>query len=178
MKSSFIKKAVIATVIFAASALCAWGQSADVITEVLGSKKLTYGQVSYIAASSLGLIDDDADYEEAIRVLKANGYIHKNYSASSKTPIPLKQFAYICCKTWNIINSVNFNIHDNPYYALKQLRALKMVSESLTGKKIISGAEGMAIITKCIDYNEEDQRERAIRKSIEDEAKMHERYNK
>ena len=40
----------------------AFAQSAEVVTDILNSDEVTYGQVCYLSAVHQGLISDDADY--------------------------------------------------------------------------------------------------------------------
>ena len=45
----------------------AFAQSAEVVTDILESDEVTYGQVCYLSAVHQGLISDDADYRTLLR---------------------------------------------------------------------------------------------------------------
>ena len=50
-------------------ALSAYAQSADVITEILATEEVTFGQISYLTAVQMNIIDDDASYDDAVAAL-------------------------------------------------------------------------------------------------------------
>ncbi|MBQ9539420.1 MAG: hypothetical protein IJU95_09115, partial [Treponema sp.] len=53
--------------------MCSWAQSADRVADILNSETISYGQASYLAASYLGLVSDDASDEEAVQALIDGG---------------------------------------------------------------------------------------------------------
>ena len=156
--------------------MSSWAQSADRIAAILNSETVTYGQISYLAASSLGLISDDASDEEAIDSLIDNKIVKAKHMGKEDDAVPLANMCNICCATWYIVDSINYNIFKNPYYAWKQMRAFNYIPASYTGEKLLSGSEALTIITHCIEHHERDMQERAIRSAIEEEERQHEKY--
>lgn len=133
----------------------ATAQSADVVTEIMEAKKLTYAHAAYLSATQLGYIEEDASYEEAIAALRKHNIIKAGRSADS--PIPLKQFACILCETWDIHDSILYYRTRSPRYAMRELRALKIIPATYTGSRMITGREALAMVTRCIDYYEKQE---------------------
>ncbi len=155
--------------------MCSWAQSADRITEILNSETVTYGQISYLAASYLGLVSDDAGNEEAIDALISNNIVKAKHMGEAESAVPLANFCNICCGAWYIVDSINYSIFKTPYYAWKEMKALKYIPSNYTRGKTISGSDALNIITRCIEHHEEDTKERKIRSLIEAQEKKNEK---
>lgn len=155
---------------------CSWAQSADRIADILNSKTVTYGQASYLAASYLGLVSDDASDEEAIASLIDNGIVKAKYMGDSDAEIPLANFCNICCGAWYVVDSITYSTFKSPYYAWKELRAFKYIPYQYTGERIITGYEALNIVTRCIEHHERDSQERRIRTFINEQEQQNEKY--
>ncbi len=155
--------------------MCSWGQSADRITEILNSETVTYGQISYLAASYLGLISEDASNEDAVDALISNNIVKAKHMEDAENAIPLDNLCYICCASWYIVDSINYNIFKNPYYAWKELKALKYIPTKYNKEKTLNGYEALNVITRCIEHHEEDTQERKIRTFIQEQEKQNEK---
>ena len=96
-----------------------FSQSADVITDLLESDEATFGQVSYLAAVQMNLIDENESYENAVKALVANNIIPDD--EESDTPIPLVDIAYIYSKLWDVKGGLMYRItKGSPRYAFRQ----------------------------------------------------------
>ena len=49
--------------------LSAYAQSADVITDILETEEITFGQVCYLTAVQMNIVEDSASYEDAVTAL-------------------------------------------------------------------------------------------------------------
>ena len=156
--------------------VCTWGQSADRITEILNSETVTYGQASYLAASYLGLVSEQATDSEAMEALIDNKLVKAKYMGSEETPIPLANFCNICCGTWYIVDSISYSIFKNPYYAWKEMKAFKYIPSGYTSQKTLSGYEVLNIVTRCIEHHERDSYERKIRAAIDEQEQQIEKF--
>ena len=156
--------------------VCSWGQSADRITQILDSQNVTYGQISYLAASYLGLVSDTASDEEAVEALTGNGIVKAKHMGRPEAAVPLDGFCNICCGAWYVIDSINYNIFKNPYYAWKELKALKYIPTGYDRKKTLTGYEALNIVTRCIEHHEEDSQNRRIRSYIKAQEEQNEKY--
>ena len=156
--------------------VCSWAQSADRIMDILNSDTVTYGQASYLAATYLGLVSDEASGGEAMSALIDNGIVKAKHMGDSETAIPLANFCYICCGAWYVVDSISFCTFKNPYYAWKELKAFKYIPSQYTKERIITGPEALNIVTRCIEHHERDSEERRIRDFINEQEKLNEKY--
>lgn len=127
-------------------------QSADVITDILNTKEVTFGQVCYMAAVQQNYIEDTASYSEAIEVLYRKGQIPK--IVYEGTVVPMANLAYIYSNMWDVKGGLLYKIfHGAPRYAFKQLKADGVIPANADPSTIVSGAEALNIYTACsIEY--------------------------
>lgn len=130
-------------------AVCGFAQSADVVERLVSTEKVTYGQAAYMSAVSLGLVDDDATFEQAFSKLRENDTIKEGVSVNDV--IPLSHLAFIVMRTWKIKPCMMYALFPSPHYALRSLKANSLVSSSADPKKYSSGHELLVIISECID---------------------------
>ncbi len=135
------------SMIFTAMAIHA--QSADCISELLETQKATMGQVSYLCASHLGIIEESASYEEALTAMKEAGVIRNSKRITVNTPVRMGQFTLILSKCWNIQESLFYKLLKNKRYAFMQCKALGIIPTSTTSVKIVTGREVLNYVTIC-----------------------------
>ncbi len=135
------------SMIFTAMAIHA--QSADCISELLETQKATMGQVSYLCASHLGIIEESASYEEALTAMKEAGVIRNSKRITINTPVRMGQFTLILSKCWNIQESLFYKLLKNKRYAFMQCKALGIIPTSTTSVKIVTGREVLNYVTIC-----------------------------
>ena len=128
----------------------AFAQSADVVTDILNTDEVTYGQVCYLSAVHQGLISDDADYSEAIDVLYAEGQIPEDVSAYDE--VYMANLAYIYAQIWpDIKGGLMFRLtKGSPRYAFKQFKSDGVISDKADPKSFVSGSEALNILTACM----------------------------
>ncbi len=134
--------------------------------DILNSETVTYGQASYLAASCLGLVSDYASDEDAVDALIENGIVKAKHMGNSDAAIPLANFCNICCGAWYIVDSVGYSTFKSPYYAWKEMKAFKYIPAQYTKEKLITGAEALNIVTRCLEHHERDSLERRLRAAI------------
>lgn len=129
-----------------------YAQSADVITEMLETEEVTFGQVCYLSAVHQGLVSDDASYDEAINVLYDAGQIPQ--AADSHQCVVMANLAFIYAQMWNVKGGLFYKIFNgSPRYAFKQLKADGVISEASDPKTVVSGLEALNLYTSCaIEY--------------------------
>lgn len=135
-----------------------FAQSADVITEILDSKKATYGEVCYLSAVRQNLISEDADFDEAIKVLvekkQIPEYVGKN------DPIPLVNLSFVFMQIWpDVSKSFMYKItKGSPRYAFKLLKSDGILSERSDPADYVDGSTVLNILTACMmEYGSEDE---------------------
>ncbi|HAK69576.1 MAG TPA: hypothetical protein DEO40_02750 [Treponema sp.] len=149
MKKIFVLAALL---LLAVSSVCA--QSADRLTALIESEKVTYGQVCYFAAMARDMIDEKSSDEAAFRALVSAGYLPKKAEADSA--VTLAQVAGVCSMAWDIKKSLFFKISKSPRYAFKQLQALGIISPSADPSSTVTGHQAVNIITACMELAEEE----------------------
>lgn len=147
-----MKRNLFFLVIFLLFASHCFGQSADTVSELIKTDKVTYGQAAYMSAVSIGLANDDTSFEQAFSILQANGSIKD--SALINDPIPLSHLAFIVMRTWKIKPCMMYALFPSPHYALRSLKASGLVYSSFDPKKTSTGHEVLDIFSKCIDTYE------------------------
>jgi len=125
-----------------------YAQSADVITEILQSEEVTFGQVCYLSAVYQGFVEDDATYEEAINALYEVNQIPERYYES--IAVPMANLAFIYAQMWDVKGGIMFKItKGSPRYAFRQLKFDGIIADNIEPAKIVSGWEALNIYTSC-----------------------------
>lgn len=128
----------------------AFTQSADVITDLLESDKVSFGQVSYLAAVQMNLLDENESYENAVKALVDNDIIPDGEEAD--TPIPLVDIAYIYSKLWDVKGGLMYRLtKGSPRYAFRQFQSDGIISSDADPAWLVSGAKALSIFTSCVN---------------------------
>ena len=128
----------------------AFTQSADVITDLLESDKVSFGQVSYLAAVQMNLLDENDSYENAVKALVDNDIIPDGEEADM--PIPLVDIAYIYSKLWNVKGGLMYRLtKGSPRYAFRQFQSDGIISSDADPAWLVSGAKALSIFTSCVN---------------------------
>ena len=138
--------------------LSAYAQSADVITDILETEEITFGQVCYLTAAQLNIIEDSTSYEDAVTALYEHGYIPgmEEYDV----PVPAVDLAYLYSKLWNIKGGLMYRLTKGaPRYAFRQFQADGIVSADMDPSAYVSGEKALSIYTSCINkYSDFDMK--------------------
>lgn len=127
-----------------------FAQSADVITDLLEKKEVTFGQICYITAVQKQLVDENATYEAAVQALVDNKII-PGYE-DPEAPIPLVDIVYLYSKLWPIKGGLMYRItKGSPRYVFKQFQSDGILTGKQEPSDIISGAKALSIYTSCIN---------------------------
>lgn len=128
----------------------AFAQSADVVTDILNSDEVTYGQVCYLSAIHQGLISEDASYEAAVDALLARGQIPENVGAYDS--VFMANLAFIYVQIWpNIKGGLMFSLtNGSPRYAFKKLKSDGLIPDNTDPNQVVSGREALNILTSCM----------------------------
>lgn len=143
-----------------------YAQSAEVVTEILNTKAVTYGQVCYLSAVQQGLVSDDATYEQAIKALKISEKKVKSYDADDK--IKLQDLAYIYVRMWPKAKGgiMFFFSGGSPRYSFKLLKNKGIILSYGDPEQHVTGQEALNILTACMmEFGTEED---GVSLSIED----------
>ena len=138
--------------------LSAYAQSADIITDILESEEVTFGQISYLTAVQMKIVDDSASYEDAVVALYENGYIPSLEDAL--VPVPAVDLAYLYSKLWNIKGGLMYRLtKGSPRYAFRQFQSDGIIGVDVDPANYISGEKALSIYTSCINkYSDFDMK--------------------
>ena len=128
----------------------AFAQSADVITDILGSDEATYGQVCYLSAIHQGIISEDATYEDAVDALLARGQIPEDVGAYDT--VFMANLAFIYIQIWpETKGGLMFTLtNGSPRYAFKKLKSDGVIPDSADPNGVVSGRDALNILTSCM----------------------------
>lgn len=141
-------KKLLPTILFILFSSFLYAQSADVITEILNTDQVTFGQVCYLSAVQQGFIEDDASYSDAINALYEKKQIPM--VQYEDTIVPLVNLSFIYTQMWNVKGGLMYRIfHGAPRYAFKQLKADGILSVNANPNSLISGKDALNIYTEC-----------------------------
>lgn len=139
-------------------ATCIYAQSAEVITSILDSNEVTYGQVSYLSAVRRGLVSEKSSFEDALEVLANKGEVSAD--VKSDDLITMQDLAYIYTKIWpDISGSFMYMLTKGaPRYAFKLLKDDGIFSENTDPFGTVSGFDALNILSSCmIEYGASDE---------------------
>ncbi len=138
------KNLLLLTFLFFSSTV--FSQSADFITRVLESEKITYGQVCYFSAICQELVPEDASEIDAINAISERGIIFQNIQPDDF--INYKQTAKIFAQIWNIKGGLFYRLtKGNARYAFKQFKNDGVMSQSADPSMIPSGVDLLNMFT-------------------------------
>lgn len=123
-----------------------FAQSSDVITEILQSKTVTFGQACYFTAAQQNLVNDDCDYTQAIQILYKKGQIPG--LVHTDTPIPLVDIAYLFAQAWNVKGGLMYKLFKGaPRYAFKQLKSDGVIPQNMFPRSTVTGLQILDMFT-------------------------------
>lgn len=127
-----------------------FAQSADVVTEILETDEVTYGQVCYLSAIRQGLISETDSYEAAVEVLLSAGQIPEYVDTDS--PVYLANLAFIYAQIWpDMQGGLMFRLtKGSPRYAFKQFKTDGVIPDNADPNSYISGSEALNVLTACM----------------------------
>lgn len=138
------KKLLYLTFLFFSSLV--FSQSADFITHMLETEKVTYGQACYFSAICQELVSEDANEIDAINAIAERGIIFQNVQPDDF--INYKQTAKIFAQIWNIKGGLFYRLTKrDARYAFKQFKNDGVISQSADPSMIPSGVDLLNMFT-------------------------------
>ena len=144
-----------------------YAQSADVITQILETDKVTYGQMCYLSAVRQNLIFEDDSFDTAVAVMAANYQIDELIGVDYI--IDAENVAAMYMRIWpSVKGGLFFRLTGgSPRYAYKHLKALHIIPDNIDPKSSLTGIQALNILTACMDtFGSEDE---CMSMEIEDE---------
>ena len=127
-----------------------YAQSADVITDILETKEVTFGQICYLTAVQLDYADEKSSYENAVTIMQEKGLVKADKNAESA--IPAVEVAYLFSKLWTVKGGLMYRItKGSPRYVFKQFQRDGVIKSTVDPSSHISGTEALSIYTACVN---------------------------
>ena len=145
-------KKLIVLLIASAVSLSLYAQSADKVSEIITAKEATFGQAAYLTTSALGLIKNEAGYEDALNLLKEKGIVPSSIGAADT--INMQELSWLCAGTWKIEGSFMLKLFNSSRYTFRQMKADEVIDFSVDPMDIPSGRNLLAVITDCLSKYE------------------------
>lgn len=129
-----------------------YAQSADVITQILETDKVTYGQMCYLSAVRQNLIFEDDSFDTAVSVMTSNYQINEHFEVDEQ--INAENVAALFMRIWpEQRGGLFFRLTNGaPRYAYKYLKALRIIPDNIDPKSSLTGVQSLNILTLCM-YN-------------------------
>lgn len=128
--------------------LSLYAQSADVITDILSSNEITYGQAAYISASSQGFIEDEVSLDEALSILIEKEQIAEGTEGSEI--LTIQELAGIYAKTFDVKGGLFYRLtKGSSRYAFKYFKSEGLISGNTDPSICPTGSEALSLFTKC-----------------------------
>lgn len=142
-------KKIIYTLFLLFAATAFYAQSADVVTKILESSEVTFGQICYLSAVQQNLVNDNASFDDSVKALYENNQLPEE--VYSETPVALVNLAFIYSKLWNIEGGLFYKLTGgSPRYAFKQLKADGVIPAKADPSDLVSGPQALNIFTACL----------------------------
>ena len=124
-------------------AAAAFGQAAEKIDKILETERATFGHAAYLIQTALNDGSDGLDFETAFDRFKSE---HENLirdSVTSEDAIPVKTYAFLLMKAFDVKGGMMYRIYPCPRYAYRDLRYLAVIqgknnpTASMTGTTML-----------------------------------------
>lgn len=142
-----MKKCIALCLAFVFGVGIAGAQSADKITELLSTEKMTFGQTAYLTASYQNLIKDSATDEDAVRALVEKDILP--IDAKPSEIIRLDEACYLIGKATGLKGGLFYTLFPGPRYSCKEFKAKGIVPSAVDPKATITGREALALLGAC-----------------------------
>ena len=134
-----------------------YAQSADVITQILETEEVTYGQICYLSAVRQNLISEDDSFDKAVSVIEDSAQLNRVLGTDYK--IDVQATAHLFMQIWpDEKGGLLYRITGSPRYAYKHLKALNIIPDSYDPHSNLSGFQALNILTSCMNtFGSEDE---------------------
>lgn len=141
-----MKHTLCITVVVFLIAAAAFGQAAEKIDKILETERATFGHAAYLIQTALNDGSDGLDFETAFDRFKSE---HENLirdSVTSEDVIPIKTYAFLLMKVFDIKGGMMYRIYPCPRYAYRDLQYLGVIQDKKNPDAVMSGASLLQIL--------------------------------
>lgn len=131
-------------------------QSADMVTRMLETDEITFGQAGYFMAVYLELVPDEANGRASLDALETAGL--GSYRNTDKV-LKLSELAGMCMKVWKIPGGFMYSLLKTNHYAFRELQAKGYISFAEDPMDRVSGKRALNLIYKLMEAEGADNDE-------------------
>lgn len=143
-----MKKITISFLMALVLSFSVFSQSAELMSELLNTEKVTCLQASYLPAVYVSLVGEDASQEEAYAALLDNGYF-KNLD--SQKVMTLSELSFVYTKALGISGGLFYTLFKSPRYAFKELKARGILPPEADPDSFVSGHDVVDLFNNCLE---------------------------
>ena len=135
-----------------------FAQSADVITSILDTDRVTYGQVCYLSAVRQQIIEETDSYEAAMHALVEQGIVSEKVKSSDA--ISLQEVSHIFTKIWpDFKGGLMYRITGGAArYSYKSLKDVGILTTRDDPLSTVSGFDVLNILSSCMmEFGSEEE---------------------
>ncbi|MCR5290840.1 MAG: hypothetical protein K6E51_12680 [Treponema sp.] len=129
-------------------------QSAEFMSQLLESKRVTYGQACYFTALYKGSIPESVSQQEAFDFINKTGYVYKD-SVTADDFVTMADLSYLIVKAFNVKGGIMYSLFPSPRYALRLLESDGLVAQFTDPQGKIKGDDFIALFIRCLEYYDE-----------------------
>ena len=141
-----MKRTLCITVAGLLIAAAAFGQAAEKVDKILETEKATFGQAAYLIQTALNDGSDGLDFETAFDRFKSENKNLIRDSISAEDVIPVKTYAFLLMKVFDIKGGMMYRIYPCPRYAYRDLQYLGVIQDKKNPDAVMSGASLLQIL--------------------------------
>jgi hypothetical protein len=127
-------------------------QSNELIDGLLDKDRAPYGDVVRLTLNAANLLPETATPEQALEVLKQQGWKVRILAADA--PTPLGDYSFLLMKAFNLTGGVLYRLYPGPRYACRELGYLKAIPSDARPNRIVSGEEAIGILGNVMALKE------------------------
>ena len=143
-----MKRTLCITVAGLLIAAVAFGQAAEKVDKILETEKATFGQAAYLIQTALNDGSDGLDFETAFDRFKSENKNLIRDSISAEDVIPVKTYAFLLMKAFDIKGGMMYRIYPCPRYAYRDLHYLAVIQDKNNPDALMTGAEMLQILSR------------------------------
>ena len=141
------------TVLFGYALTVLPAQSNELVDRLVEQERATYGLASYMIMSSTGELPEEADVEDALERVSAQGWGVSVPEASE--PIRLGEYSHLIMMALDIEGGIMYRIFPGGRYAARELKYLDIIPTESAPRRQLSGNEALLILRRAVEWKEE-----------------------
>lgn len=147
-----MKKCFIFLIVMGLFLFKGFSQSAERISVLIEEQSITNAQASYLAASYLGLIQDEDSDSDAFNKLLDSGYFKSGEVENSL--ITYSTLAYIYTKALDIKGGLFYSLFPSKRYAFNELKAQGIIPANCDPSDKVTGRDSITVFSLCTELKE------------------------